>query len=113
MELLEQIPLLHKKELVDESIIHFCNEAKSQFRRCMNFETKHDFLLKNIEKIVLLKDHVTIYGSVPILSKAYEDPDQTSAASKIEFRIETKVNRIEARAEQVRSGRSPRVTVNY
>lgn len=46
---------------------------------------------------MLFHDQVTVCGAVPITLKAYDDPDQPSDVSKIEFRIEGEVNRERAR----------------
>lgn len=92
-ETTKQIPTLHKKDIVELSIRRYCESAASRFERCSNPEAKRQFLLDHIEKIVYLNDEVEVRGSVPIRLKAYDDPDQTSEASKIGFYIKGKINR--------------------
>ncbi len=94
-ELIKQIPLLHKKEIVDESILQFCNTAKIRFNRAKDFESKRKFLLDYVDKITYFDDNVVFHGSVPVKLKAYEDPDQPTEVSKIEFSIENKITRKE------------------
>lgn len=74
------------------SIRQFCSAAKARFEKCSNFDSKRQFLLEHIEKVVYQKYKVMIRGSVPIKLRTYADPDQTSEASKIPFRIEGAVD---------------------
>lgn len=86
-ELLKKIPLLHKKEVIDVSIEQYCDNAKTRFERCIDFETKRRFILDYIEKIIYENGKVEIHGSVPIKLKAYEDENQNTELAKIEFCI--------------------------
>ncbi len=94
-ELIKQIPLLHKTEVVNTSIQQFCQNAKLLFEKLNSFESKRQFLLDHIEKIVFFDDETTVVGSVPVRLKAYDDPDQPTEVSKIEFRISGKITRKE------------------
>ncbi|MGB0757450.1 MAG: recombinase family protein [Patescibacteria group bacterium] len=93
-ELIQKIPVLHKKSVIDVSVRQYCELLKAQLEKCTDFETKRQFMLDHVEKIVFVNDHVTLHGFVPVKLKAYEDPDQPSEASKIRFCVEGKIKRI-------------------
>ncbi len=80
-ELLEKIPLLHKKEVVELNMRQFCDNAKLKLERCKSFEDKRKLITDYIEKIIYKKYHVTIIGSMPIVADGRRD-------GKIPFRIE-------------------------
>jgi DNA invertase Pin-like site-specific DNA recombinase len=86
-ELMKKIPLLHKGGVVDASVRQFCDTARAQLEKCNDFDSKRQFALDHIEKIIYDQGKTTIVGSVPIKLSAYSDPDQTSEAEKITFRI--------------------------
>lgn len=92
-KLIKNVPLLHKKEVVDLNIRKFCANAKAKLEKANNNASKRQFLLEHVEKVVYLNYKVTIHGSVPIKLSAYEDPDQTSSASKIEFKIAGEIDK--------------------
>src|SRR3989338_1772861 len=92
-KVIKSVPLLHKKEIVDVSIRQFCSAAKARFEKCSNFDSKRQFLLEHIEKVVYQKYKVMIRGSVPIKLRTYADPDQTSEVSKIPFQIENMLDK--------------------
>lgn len=91
-ELLQTIPLLHKKELVEMSIRQFCDNAKIRLEKCRDFASKRDFLLDHIEQIIYQRSKVSIIGSVPV---RVSDRSDQSDTSKIEFRIESDFNKKE------------------
>ena len=86
-ELVKIIPFLHKTQVIDVSINQYCESVRIQLEKCIDFETKRQFMLDYIEKIVYLNDTVEIHGSVPVKLKAYEDQDQSAETAKIEFCI--------------------------
>jgi hypothetical protein len=91
-DLLKKIPLLHKKQIIDMSIKQYCDNAKTRFDRATDFDTKRQFILDYIEKIVYNNEKVEIHGSVPIKLKTYEESD--SELARIEFCIKGLVSRI-------------------
>lgn len=107
--LLQRIPLFRKKSLIEDGIEQYCEGAKLRYKKAVDFETKRQFLLDYVEKVTYWNNKIAVHGSVPVTIKS--ERGRESETSKIEFRIETDVNRIAARAERMRSGRSPRVTV--
>jgi hypothetical protein len=105
VELLQRIPLLHKPEIVEVSIKEFCASAKAHIEQAGDFESKRQFLKDHITKVVYKSSQretrVRLCGAIPVRLKEYEDPDQPTDASKIEFCIERTMNRLE-RATQLR-----------
>lgn len=93
-ELIQKIPVLHKKSVIDVSVRQYCELLKAQLEKCTDFETKRQFMLDHVEKIVFVNDHVTLHGFVPVKLKAYEDPDQPSEASKVRFCVKNKIKGI-------------------
>lgn len=91
VELMRKIPLLHKKQILDVSIKQYCDNAKTRFERCTDFETRRQFILDYIEKIIYENERVEIHGSVPIKLKANKDTDTELA--KIEFYIKGTLTR--------------------
>lgn len=90
-----QIPLLHKKEIVDVSIKQYCETAKIRFEKCTDFETKRQFLLDYVGKIVYWNEKVEFHGNVPVQLKVYEDRQQKTELAKLEFCIKDTIKRME------------------
>jgi hypothetical protein len=89
--LVGRIPLLHKSEVIDASIGSFCEAARARFGKCDSFETRRQFLLDYVEKVVVLNDRVAVYGSVPVSAK--KETDDESESATIEYRIDGRVER--------------------
>lgn len=87
-KLIQSVPALHKKYVIEASVKQFCEIAKDRFEQSTNPETKRQFLLDYIEKVVYLNKKVTLCGSIPVKLKAYEDPNQPSESSRVRFHIE-------------------------
>lgn len=92
-ELINKIPLLHKKEIIDMSIKQYCNNAKLRFQKAKDFETKRQFVLDYIEKIVYLKGKVELHGHIPVKLKMYDDKNQNTELAKIEFCIRDQISK--------------------
>lgn len=93
-ELIAKIPLLHKKEVIDTSIKQYCESAKVRFEKCDDFETKRQFLLDHIKKVVYWDEEIELHGSVPVKLKVYEGKEQDIEMAKIEFCIKGNLKRI-------------------
>lgn len=78
-ELIKRIPLLQQSELVETSVAQYCEAAKVRYEKCDSFETKRQFLLDYIEKVVFWDEKIMVCGSVPVKSPEGE--------SKIDFKI--------------------------
>lgn len=89
MAILEQIPLFRKTQLVDMAIQQYCEAVKLRYKKCVDFETKRQFLLDYVEKVVYWNDKIAVHGSVPVNIKP--DRGREIETSKIEFQIEMKV----------------------
>ena len=85
LEISQSIPVLHKAEVVDTSIKQYCHGVKLRLEKCSDFESKRQFLLDHIDKVVYHNEDVAIHGFVPILEGPPEDQ------GKIEFRIPDKI----------------------
>ena len=72
----------------------YCGTAKARFERCVAFDTKRQFMLDYIEKIVFRDDHVTVHGSVPILRHGEADPGDST---RISFCIPSRISMDEMR----------------
>lgn len=95
MELINKIPLLHKKEIIDTSMRQYCDGAGIKFEKATNFEIKRQFLQEYIEKIVYWNDKVELHGSVPVKLKVYEGKETNTELAKIEFCIKDKIPRLD------------------
>ncbi|MEK7500366.1 MAG: hypothetical protein AAB649_07250 [Patescibacteria group bacterium] len=95
VELIKRIPLLHKKEVIDTSIQQYCEGARIRFEKCTDFETKRQFLLDYVDKVVYWNEKVELHGFVPIKLKVYEGKEETTQLAKIEFCIKDTIHRME------------------
>ena len=94
-ELIKQIPLLHKKELVDTSIKQYSELVRIQFAKCVDFDSKRQFLLDHIDKIVYWTDKVEFHGLIPIELNVYEGNRHKTESAKIPFCIKDTIGRNE------------------
>ena len=80
------IRLPERDRAKDLAISRFCDVARAHLKRCTDFDTKRQFLLDHVEKVIYQRYHVTVIGSVPV--------QQDSAGSTaIEFRIKGKITK--------------------
>ncbi|MCC7356747.1 MAG: recombinase family protein [Candidatus Doudnabacteria bacterium] len=92
-KLLNQVPSLHKEEVIEASIKRYCESVRSRLNLCNNSDKTREFLKDYIKEVIYNNTEVKVIGSIPIKLKAYDDPDQTSDASAIQFKIEGKIKR--------------------
>jgi site-specific DNA recombinase len=76
-------------EELDDAIRQFCDRAATRLERCTDFDTRRQFLVDHIEKIIYLRDKVTLIGCVPIELKHA----QSITGSTLQFHIEGQINR--------------------
>jgi site-specific DNA recombinase len=67
----EKIALSRQRSLNDHKSLdlrlrQFCETVKERLESCVDFDTKRQFLLDHVRKIIFLRDKVTLVGSVPI-----------------------------------------------
>lgn len=67
-ELLSTIPLLHKKDVVEQSIVHFSNSLRTDYDGLSDFDSKRNFVLKYIDKVVYKRKAFEVYGKIPIIN---------------------------------------------
>jgi hypothetical protein len=89
-EFISKLPPIHK-DSIDLSIRHFCDTARVRVGTCFNFETKRQFLLDYVQRIIYRQYKVTVIGSVPIWMNTNEDR-QLSETRKMEFRLEGEID---------------------
>jgi hypothetical protein len=76
-------------EELDDAIRQFCDRAATRLQRCTDFDTKRQFLVDHIEKIIYHRDKVILIGCVPIAFKEA----QSITGSTLPFHIEGQVDR--------------------
>jgi hypothetical protein len=77
------------EDFVDSTVRQFCATAKARWYECTNDETRRQFLLDFIERVVFDHYKVTVIGLVPVTAR--------SGASSIPFRIKGEINRVAVR----------------
>jgi site-specific DNA recombinase len=78
------------EDFVDASIRQFCASARARFQECVDFDSKREFLLGHVERVIFHRYKVTIAGSVPLQS--------TLGEAKLQFRIEGEIDQKGVRA---------------
>jgi hypothetical protein len=71
-------------DAIDESIREFCETASARLEACRHPESKRQFLLDYVQRVVYNRYKVTVRGSVPIRSAPGL---QSSEASTLAFTI--------------------------
>jgi hypothetical protein len=97
LEIVRQIPAIHKTDVVEASIKQFCRTAQLRFEKCTDFDTKRQFFLDYLDKVVYFEDQIAIHGSVPIEQDA-EGEDK----GRIEFKITGKITKAERKARYMK-----------
>ncbi|OGH80862.1 MAG: hypothetical protein A3I29_03790 [Candidatus Magasanikbacteria bacterium RIFCSPLOWO2_02_FULL_44_11] len=67
----------NRKKIENQStLIHSAKTKirKGGWKKCLDFNTKRQFLLDYVEKVSYREGQVTLRGSVPVKLKAYTDP---------------------------------------
>jgi site-specific DNA recombinase len=85
----ELVPLLHSADAIDASLRDFCETARTTLEACRHPESKRQFLLDYVQRVVYHRYKVTVRGSVPIRSAPGV---QLSEASTLHFRIEGEIS---------------------
>jgi hypothetical protein len=89
-EITRELQAAAGNDLVEQSIREYCERAKARFDRYTTFDLTRQFLLDHVERIVYLREKVTILGSVPVKRSPSEAP------VPLPFRIEGELDRIAA-----------------
>jgi hypothetical protein len=93
-ELIKRIPILHKDEIIEVSVGQYCEAVRARLEQCSDFDSKRQFVLDHIEKIVFTNDHVAVYGSVPVKLPMHEASNHSGETTNIGFSIDGFVDRI-------------------
>jgi hypothetical protein len=85
-------------DLVQESIRDFCLRTKERLDKCATFDMTRQFLIDHVQRVIYLRDHVTLIGSVPVRRGTRQAP------VPVPFRIEGELDRkaIQARPHNLR-----------
>jgi hypothetical protein len=73
-------------EFVGISIRQFCANAQARFEACSDFNTRRQFLVDHVERVIYNHSKVTVVGSVPVASVS-------AGQTKLQFRIEGVIDR--------------------
>jgi site-specific DNA recombinase len=78
-----------ESEAAEVAIRRFSESAQSRFEACVDFDTKRQFLLEHIEKVIFLGGMLAIIGSVPV----EHDPLEARPPRKLQFQIAREIDR--------------------
>jgi len=106
VELVKQIPLLHKPAVIELSIAQYCDEVRSRMAQCKDFETYRQFFLDFVDHVVYYKNLVELHGYVTIQST-----DEEEAKAKIEYKITTEIEWAERFANYKKKINGTRISV--
>jgi hypothetical protein len=65
-ELVKRIPILHNTHMIDVSVRQYVEAVRMRLENATDFDTKRQFLLDHIDRVVYGNDRVVLYGSVPV-----------------------------------------------
>jgi len=82
------------EDFVEASVRQFCATAKARVQACSDFDANRQFLVNHVERVIFDRYKVTLVGSVPLRP--------VSGASKLPFRIESKIDIAAIRSESGR-----------
>lgn len=68
-ELIQNTPLLHKKDVVENAVKNYTHYISTTLPTLNDFDSKREFLLKNISKVIFQVEKVEIQGYVPITNE--------------------------------------------
>jgi hypothetical protein len=92
-ELMARIPILRNPHLIDVSLRQYVEGVTARLENATDFETKRQFLLGHIDRVVYANDHVALHGALPVNVPARAGPEQSTDRSKIGFCIEGTLDR--------------------
>lgn len=91
LEIIKRIPVLYKEHIIDFSIKQYCENIRLRFEKCIDFQSKRNFLLNFVDRIIHESNRVTLYGLIPI-----GDNDE-----KLEFKIERNITSSDRRRKRL------------
>jgi site-specific DNA recombinase len=75
-ELMKRIPILHNPNIIDVSVRQYVEAVRAGLENATDFDTKRQFLLDHIGRVVYANDRVALFGSVPVHLPSREMPQQ-------------------------------------
>ncbi len=96
-ELARLVPTIHKKRDIDRAINNYCKEIKGRLDKCIDFNTKRQFILDCINKVAYRNNQISVYGAISI------------GTTKLEFAIKKKIDRIKLRNQILEEDRKNNV----
>jgi hypothetical protein len=82
---------LNKRAEMDVRIRQFCEQARARFERCIDFDTRRQFLRDHIEHVIYHPRSVVLIGSIP---GDLNGSEQAHASGALQFRIKGTIRRI-------------------
>jgi len=89
----KRIPILNDPHLIDVSVRQYVESVRARLESATDFDTKRQFLVDHVIKVVYGNDRVALYGSVAVNLGPGETPGQRGDTSKIGFCIEGTLSR--------------------
>jgi hypothetical protein len=80
-DLAGRIPLLQTKDAVETAVTQHCEAVKARLDKCVDFNTKRQFLLDFVEKVTFWNDRITVHGSVPVREKISREAASAGACN--------------------------------
>jgi hypothetical protein len=93
-ELIAAMRVPQQEDFVDASIRQFCATGNAHLQACQDFDTKRQFLMDHVERVIFNRYKITIMGSVPVRL--------ASGETTLKFRIEGEIKKWEVRANAMR-----------
>jgi hypothetical protein len=94
-ELIAAMRFPQHEDFVDASIRQFCATGNARLLACTDVDTKRQFLIDHVERVIFNRYKITILGSVPLLRLA-------SGETTLKFRIEGEIKKWQVRANAMR-----------
>ena len=80
---------------VKTAIHHFCARARAKFETCSDFDTKRQFLVEHIDRVIYNRYKITVLGYVPVGG---------ASGKTLPFRIEGQISKGAVREAASRQG---------
>jgi hypothetical protein len=88
MRIAKELEQAAENDLVQESIREFCLRTEERLDKCTTFDMTRQFLVDNVQRIIYLRDKVTLIGSVPVRRGTFQAP--VSAPFRIQGELDRK-----------------------
>jgi hypothetical protein len=96
-ELVAALRSPQQEDFVDASIRQFCATANARLQACTDFDSKREFLMGYVERVIYEGYKITIKGTVPVQS--------ASGETALKFCIHDEIDIVAVRSKSQRIGR--------